>query len=319
MSNIKIINPYKRNKLRHFIVSFLPFSFIKQLKKYVIKQKMLKYSNLSYFSAIGIETMNKCNNDCSFCPINFKLDKRPFEKMDEVLFRKIVNELSEIYFAGYLGMSSNNEPYMDKRLVSWIGYAREKCPSAYIYLYTNGILLDSKKVVQSIDAGISSIVIDNYNDNLVLNDNIKEIVKELEKRQYTNHHDKIDIVLRKKTEILTNRGGTAPNKKPNVFKAYMAYWDVGCVHPFYDIVVRPNGKISLCCEDALGQVTLGDVTEQTLLEIWKGSKYTVIRKELLNKGRKNLTLCNVCDSSYLSLRDVVALTKENVLRIFHKY
>ncbi len=60
------------------------------------------------------------------------------------------------------------------------------------------------------------------------------------------------------------------------------------------MVIRPDGKVSLCCNDALGQMTLGDVNEKSLQEIWFSNEYSLIREKTV-KGRNNIELCSICD------------------------
>ena len=62
------------------------------------------------------------------------------------------------------------------------------------------------------------------------------------------------------------------------------------------MVIRPDGKVSLCCNDALGHMTLGDLNESSVTEVWNGQGYKKIRKEMQMNGRKNLNLCKNCDS-----------------------
>ena len=68
----------------------------------------------------------------------------------------------------------------------------------------------------------------------------------------------MDIFLRRKDELLTTRAGTAPNRGP------IAPLEVACFLPFSQLIIRPDGKISQCCEDAVGRATLGDLSRQTL-------------------------------------------------------
>jgi biotin synthase-like enzyme len=48
------------------------------------------------FSYIEIETINRCNNDCAFCPVNRNDDPRPKAVMDDGLLRAIVSQLQDI-------------------------------------------------------------------------------------------------------------------------------------------------------------------------------------------------------------------------------
>ncbi len=303
MKKINIVNNYGENKKRkkrflsqETISTLIPSLILAKIKKIIINMTIKHLKDYyDIFPAIEIETINRCNGTCSFCPVNIKMDKRPSAKMEEKLFRKIIDELAEINYSNYLGLQSNNEPYMDKHIISRIAYAREKWPDAFIHLFTNGTLLNTEKLLQSIDVGLSVITINNYNDDLVLNGNIKKIVENIEGTQYEQYFNKIKLVLRKRTEVLSNRGGIAPNKNTTQYKRYRLNWDLGCISPFQQMVIRPNGEVSLCCQDAYGQITLGDTKKQSLKEIWNGHPYRKLREELLRNGRKNLEICNVCD------------------------
>jgi radical SAM protein with 4Fe4S-binding SPASM domain len=60
------------------------------------------------------------------------------------------------------------------------------------------------------------------------------------------------------------------------------------------MIIRPDGKVSLCCNDPLGKNTLGDLTKETILEVWNNDRYKMVRNCLYN-GRKNWKHCEFCD------------------------
>lgn len=136
---------------------------------------------------------------------------------------------------------------------------------------------------------MDEIIIDNYNDDLEFNPNVKVIKEYIDNIPKLNK--KVKIYLRKENEVLFSRGGNAPNKH-NTKSLKMS-----CILPFVQMIIRPDGKISLCSNDAYGQVTLGNANNQTLKEIWFGEEYVKLRA-LLSKGRKNIDLCRFCDSTF---------------------
>lgn len=69
-----------------------------------------------------------------------------------------------------------------------------------------------------------------------------------------------------------------------------------CILPYIQMVIRPDGKVSLCCNDALGKYTLGDVTKEKIKNIWAGDGYQFIRKEMRINKRVNIDLCKNCDA-----------------------
>lgn len=237
-------------------------------------------------NTIEIETINRCNNDCSFCPVNRHDEKRPYKMMKEELFHSIIDQLSDMNYSGYISLFSNNEPLIDKRILDFVKYAKENLPNAIHAMYTNGILLDEEKY-QKLVQYLDYLVIDNYNDDLLLLPNIQKIVDEHKNDKICC---KISVLVRKKNQILLNRGGSAPNREnKNIFHS-------SCTLPFMQLIVRPDGKVSRCCQDALAKTTLGDLSRESITELWKNNLYTDFRSELNEKGRSNIEFCKECDS-----------------------
>ena len=273
------------------------FKFIGNIIQRPIKNKKANkivesydLNNIPIFKWVEIETFNRCNEQCSFCPVNINEPQRPMALMQETIFKKIINELVELNFTGNLNLFSNNEPFLDSRIFSFAKYAYEKLPSAKKKIMTNGSVLTIEKC-EHILPYIDELFIDNYNDNLVFNPTTKQIYDHFKDTKYSK---KIIICMRKRNEILSSRGGFAPNKKTAKTKAK-------CVLPFRQLVIRPTGKVSLCCNDPLGKYTLGDVTQNSLKEIWYSQTYKDIRKKMLEKGRFSIKSCINCDFTTLTI------------------
>lgn len=280
--NALIENVYKR--YRH----------IKRIQTVHSYNKSVKYDldNVPLFRAIEIETLNRCNGKCSFCPVNVYSDPRPYAKMNFELYKKIIDELHDLKYAGVISPYSNNEPYLDERMPMLLKYTKESLPKAKLFLFTNCSVLSLDKFKQSIDY-LDYLVIDNYNTNKTeLNKNPK-IIFEYCTKERPELLSKIDFSMRLSDEILSNRGGQAPNK---AYSEIQKFERVKCHYPFGQLIIRPDGKISLCCNDALGKYTLGDVNTDKLIDIWYSDTYMKIRTEMMNNGRKNLPLCKDCDT-----------------------
>ncbi|MBI3007947.1 MAG: SPASM domain-containing protein [Candidatus Omnitrophica bacterium] len=98
-------------------------------------------------------------------------------------------------------------------------------------------------------------------------------------------------------DVLTTRAGEAKNRTTIQPLA------ISCLLPFTQMVIRPDGKVSLCCADALGKVTLGDVTKDRIIDIWRSDTYKEIRRLIL-KSRRNMALCSGCDYISLLTKDI---------------
>lgn len=242
--------------------------------------------DIPIFSSIEIEVINRCNGECPFCPVNRHDDPRKMKKMDEALFKKIIDELGEMNYSGRLALHSNNEPLLDSRIIEFAKYASEHVPEAYIYMYTNGTLLTLDKFKRIIHY-LDKIIIDNYDDELKLHKNAQDIFDYC--RSDVKLSKKVEIHVRKIHEILSTRGGQSPN---NSKKKTLA---MSCILPYRQMIIRPDGKTSLCCNDPYGTNTLADLNKMTLKDAWYSERYKMVRREL-RKGRRRLERCRYCDT-----------------------
>lgn len=240
---------------------------------------------LPFFTKIEIETINRCNNICVFCPVNKNIDKRPFKIMELKLFNSIIEQLKELDYSGSISLFSNNEPLLDKRIIELCKITKEALPKAFLYLYTNGLLLTVDKL-EALMKYLDKLIIDNYNDKRELIKPVREIYEYCSGKNI--YFDKLEIFMRKQNEHLTTRAGQAQNRSR--IKPLKSL----CIYPFCQFVIRPDGKVSLCCNDALGKMTMGNLTAERIVDVWNGDKYKDVRKRLLN-GRRYVDLCYSCD------------------------
>lgn len=123
------------NKLLQCIWQHLPLSVRKEYTIFKSKSQYKKnlgdyYSKYEIdsppiFEAIEIETVNRCNGKCSFCPVNANEPQRPYAKMTDELFKKIIGELKEMDFTDMISLFSNNEPFIDERIEDFAAYERD--------------------------------------------------------------------------------------------------------------------------------------------------------------------------------------------------
>lgn len=234
------------------------------------------YANPQLFDHVEIETVNRCNGACDFCPVSVRHESREYKMMSEELFRKIIDELSEMEYSGKIALFSNNEPFLDPDILERHRYAREKLPKARMHLFSNGTLLTLDRFVELMKY-LDELVIDNYRQDLELIKPCRAIVEYCEEHPELKH--KVTIVLRKPHEVLSSRGGDAPNKTDIV-----TYPEASCILPFKQLIIRPDGKVSLCCNDPLGRNTLGDVSKESLVDVWNNERFKTVRR-VLRDGR----------------------------------
>jgi radical SAM protein with 4Fe4S-binding SPASM domain len=250
---------------------------------------------------IELETLNRCNMTCTFCPVNVNDDSREYNKMSDSLIEKIASELEEMNFSGKIFLYANNEPLLDDRIVDVCRLIRKKASRSKIIISTNGVLINKETYLGLFEAGLDEMVIDNYNDKLTL---IKPVARLLDDINPMND-PKIEkfksntrVFLRLRTEVLNSKGGFSPNKKKEDVQTYLYYKNHSCPLPFIEMVITPSGEVSLCNQDALGKVVLGDVSKQSIKEVWNGNQFREVRRKLMSPvrlGRKSLNICDGCD------------------------
>lgn len=98
------------------------------------------------FRFLMLETINRCNGICSFCPAAAGTDKRPYKRMGESLLGKIITELAERNWVGTIFLQVNNEPLLDNRLFTFAKEIRNRLSHCRICIITNGTLLDIAKL-----------------------------------------------------------------------------------------------------------------------------------------------------------------------------
>jgi organic radical activating enzyme len=251
--------------------------------KYFMNAKETPHPNV-----INIETINRCNSTCEFCTANRNAEKRPFQKIDDQLFYNIIDQLADWGYKGHLTLYGNNEPLLDTRIIEFHKYAREKLPDAFIFMSTNGLILDVEKL-DKVKPYINQLIINNYSLEMKLHDSIQKVYDHIKANPEEYKDLDVQIQIRYIKEVLTNRAGSAPNKQSNgkIIKET-------CLMPFTDMWIMPNGKLGVCCCDNFEVTDLADLNKVTVKEGWESAKYQGLRKAIAS-GRQNYPFCKYCD------------------------
>lgn len=232
---------------------------------------------------IVIETSEKCNRYCDFCPNSIYKQSNGFMTID--LFHKIILELAEINYSSILCLHLYNEPLLDRRLLSLISFARKQLPNTTIMFSTNGdrLTLDLWKDLRR--KGLDFAIIGQYDG--VMNPNIKEIktaIPDIEQPAFN---------VRVSTDLTNTRGGLVNR---NIIPEEPL--SECCSRVFFQLIIRFSGLAVLCCEDYLNEIILGDAKTQNVVDIWTGRKANEVRDYLARKDRHFAKACTHCNISY---------------------
>ncbi len=244
-------------------------------------------------SEVEISESGTCNRKCSFCPRsdpNFE-DKKEF--ISDKLHKKLCDELSELNFQGTIRYSGFVEPLLDKNIYNLLKYAKTSNPKANLEMVTNGDVLNSDRLIKLYKHGLNRLQISVY-------DGEKEY-KEFEKLGKKHNLNKDKYVLRARYLppeqdygiTLSNRAGMLENAEHKVLPLKNKL-ENKCFYPSYTFFMDYNGDVLMCAHDWGKKNILGNLNNETFLEIWLSKKAEKSRK-MLNMANRGISPCNVCD------------------------
>jgi len=263
-----------------------------KLQTLLRKRKISQYINrcMSFPPPIimNIETINRCNGKCSFCPANIKDETRPFKLMDDKLFEKILSELEAINYSGVLSLFVNNEPFLDKRMPDMLKEARKRLPDAEILIQTNGTMLTAEKL-NAIANSVDFLLINNYSNSYELTESSKMIYEYIKNNPEVFKNTNVTIDRRYVNAILSNRAGASPNHAETKKVIHDP-----CILPLTDFTIFSNGVVGICCNDAREKTNYGNLNNQSILDLLRDEKVVELKKAV-TQDRSNYSFCKYCD------------------------
>ena len=282
---------------------------------------------------IFVDPSDACNFKCRFCPTSdrelMKSVGRPWKQMSLELFKKIADDMRQ--FPGpveVLRLYKDGEPLLNKNLVEMIRYAKRIGSSKRIDTTTNASLLTKERSVQLVEAGLDRINISIYGVSNDLYKDFSGVKLEFERvlENVMNFYE-----VRSQCEMLVKINGDSLNDTEkqtflDLFGDYtdkifiehtMSCWpefrlrgveenkNLGiydqeiqevnaCPYPFYSFAINSDGIVSVCFLDWAKKMVVGDVNQESLLNVWGGTKMKSYRKMFLEGLRKGHPQCGKC-------------------------
>lgn len=312
INEVEFVNKLKPNKfvaligILNSITKTIYYSLTPKVRSIVFKSlvNIKKYEN-NLFDTVYFELRTRCNSQCTFCMASIFTDNRDDIAMPINLYDKIINELAEENFSGTIGFYVNNEPLLVKNLDQYINIARKKLDNASLRILTNGLKLNPINGQMLLDCGINEIEVNLYQSSLKTvipkglikfeNEVLKPLLNNKKVKvnntfKYKNRNVRYHKVLRKVNEILTTRGGTAPNME-NIEKVYDGF----CAYPFWQLNITADGRVAQCCADFYFDNVNLNCKQDNIYDIWRSKFFTNLRKDLLNGDRSKNNMCKKCD------------------------
>lgn len=236
------------------------------------------------FEAVEIEINSQCNRKCWYCP-NSAHKRIENGEMDSSVFLTLMEQLRNIDFKGRVSFHFYGEPLLCSNLKTFVRTSRSYLPEAHLKLFSNGDFINKKVLVDLINDGVDEFVLTKH-----VGDSNNFFDKELDKLSI-DIRNKIDFREYKDTIVkFSNRGGLIDVGKKNI------YQNTPCDRPNNLLVVTLLGNVVPCCEDFYQIDTMGNIMEQSILDIWNSEKYKQYRKNLSDGNRNYSSVCIKCNN-----------------------
>lgn len=72
------------------------------------------------------------------------------------------------------------------------------------------------------------------------------------------------------------------------------HWSELCKHPWMSMTIKSNAEVAMCMEDFNNEIILGNVRENSLIDIWNGEKYMEFRINHFD-NKKGIKCSQECD------------------------
>jgi radical SAM protein with 4Fe4S-binding SPASM domain len=83
-----------------------------------------------------------------------------------------------------------------------------------------------------------------------------------------------------------------------------------CNSPWYSLVFHWDGSVYPCCLDYMGKYPLGNIEQESWIELWNGPKMRQLRSEINTRTFHKCSHCNECDKLYE--RKFLGVSTENL-------
>jgi len=257
-------------------------------RKLIVDKDIKFYKNVPLPSWIELSLIDVCNRSCSFCPkSDEKVAPNTYQKMSRLLIDKLAAELKKVKFNGAFALCGYGEPLLHNDII----YITKKLSTAgKVEIVTNGDVLKAKTLADLYKANVSRVLISMYDGEHQI-DKFRSIIKAskvpedlviLRDRWYSKDNN-FGVKL-------TNRTGTIKigNQAPTTLHKT-------CYYPSYQFLIDWNGDVFLCPQDWQRRVTMGNMMQENIFDIWTSKIISRYRKNLLN-GKRNLNPCNSCNA-----------------------
>jgi len=304
-------------------------------------------------TVLVVEATAKCNLSCTFCGMHSKnlLTKGTLKNhMDLDLFHETIRKCHGMEPLKVLYLHGGGEPLLNPNIVTMVDIAKKANIADQIILVTNGTLLEKKLFLELVEAGTTAFRI---SLDIISPTKFREVKgADLSQKVLANIDACINLIrtqhLKVSISILCENPGSHDKKfagettkileyfepkiknLPNVVIQYRKLFNwvdsinrltdgdeyqrqVPCEQPFYLLMIRSDGDISMCCGDAMKKLVIGNIcTVKSMRDILTSNALTVVRKSLLEQNYEMIPACKCCEV-YSDVDDILLERSEELL------
>ena len=280
---------------------------------------------------IRIETASVCNLRCAHCTTGVAYKSTDRRVMSMATFERVLSELRTLPSIRTAIMYLGGEPLLNKHHATMCRRVKEETQIRTVKFVTNAVLLTQKWCDEIAAADVDGIHISvdgrspEENDRIrvgasyeTVRDNVRMLERTLREKGSRTRIMIGNTVFRRpgdnaKPEIpdfiatdfagmkiqsgyaMVWPGMTAADTTLEELRIYQDKPPNFCDHPFYDLGIRANGDVVLCCYDISGREVMGNVMTDDLLALYQSEPYVAIRRAMLRRdGSAVPDVCKRC-------------------------
>jgi MoaA/NifB/PqqE/SkfB family radical SAM enzyme len=300
---------------------------MQRVRSGAITAATLERACLPFPVKLQVQTVSPCNAACVMCPWPQTKDQLPQGVMAEAVFHRIVEQIQG-RGVERVGLFLMNEPTLDRRLERLTAHLKKREPKTTALIFTNGLLLDGARAQALADAGMDEIDISVIGfdaeshgrimkgvDFATVMRNLEQVADRLRDGRLGRLVLKLICLdfpgMRAAAAAFEQRSGLKVHVKPVTNRAGLIDLSelgvdnptsgrmVACQRPFVKAYVLYNGDMVLCNCDWMRTTILGNVMQQSLETMWRGSQLMAIRRHHLSGRLPAGSICAQCDYPYL--------------------
>lgn len=293
------------------------------------RSKLKEILPIEFPLSLTVEASSACNFKCNYCSNSVEKNTTKAKNLNYETYVKLIDDLKE---SGYkikaLNLSRIGEPLLNKHLPEMIAYAKQSEVFGKILLITNGALLNPTLNQQIVDAGLDSMLIsvqgvdaqkyldvskvkidfDKFVENIAHFYSIKGNCRLHIKVFHEALDGKIDEFYKIFEDICDELSieHVVPYMQDVDYKKIDCEFEKNrygdnitkhdiCPQAFFTLSVLSDGNVGVCCINNHDSFIMGNINDNTILEIWNSKKLKEFRKMQINGNRYKHPVCGKCE------------------------